>query len=309
MHRRLPIPVKWFLQRRRVCRAILVRAEYGPVLRGRCNWSLRPADRHLGAGSGAAFSVVTGSTPTINHAGQIAFRGGLADGGTVNSTNDSGIWSNIGGTLTNVVRAGSQAAGLPAGTTYASFQPAANFVDPVLNDTGEMAFVAGLAGDGNVQTGVFVGKPGAFTPVILKNQSVPGLPAADKLTSFEDLNLNDAGQMIFLGIFSGPGVTAPFDDALLSYDPSTGVRVVAMSGVEIPGIGVAPLTLGLVGDNDGYQAGSLSNTGQFVFSGNFSDVGFRIMSGSVPEPTTLTLTIVAAIPILMRRRSRHIQLM
>ena len=253
-----------------------------------------------GTPSGVTFSTVSQVAPSTNHNGQLAFRGGLIHDGSVDSTNDSGIWSNIGGSLSLVARAGDQAPGFPAGTTFSGFAPSTNGIAPVLNDTGEIAFASALLENGNTTSAIFAGAPGALKPIIVQGQAIPDLPAGDLISNFQSLNLNDLGQMIFLASFTGPGVNAPFNTALISYDPDAGLNVVAMSGVTIPGVGSAPEDLSLVGDNAGYQPGSLADRGQFVFSGDFPD-GFRIMESSIPEPAT-GLFLLPVIGLLIRRR-------
>ncbi|MGI9428061.1 MAG: DUF7453 family protein, partial [Bythopirellula sp.] len=111
-----------------------------------------------GAGSGLALVAREGSSapgtavgvnfrglgdPLLNSGGQLAFTGRLTGIG-VDSTNDSGIWSEgAGHGLTLVARAGEAAADTAAGVSFSTF-----FFAPVLNSSGQTAFFGSLTGTG-----------------------------------------------------------------------------------------------------------------------------------------------------------------
>src|SRR5690606_15027296 len=82
------------------------------------------------------------SPPALNTAGHIAFGAGL-HGSSVNSSNNSGIWSDRSGSLDLVLRTGSQAPGALEGVVFAS-----HFEPLVLNSAGQIAFKGFLSGDG-----------------------------------------------------------------------------------------------------------------------------------------------------------------
>jgi hypothetical protein len=88
--------------------------------------------------------------PTINSSGQIAFRArfdGLAD-----ATNNWGIYAGDAGSLQLLARSGDAAPGAGAGVTFKGSVPGgewiAPFQSPIINDLGQVAFVAALAGPG-----------------------------------------------------------------------------------------------------------------------------------------------------------------
>ena len=86
-----------------------------------------------GTPAGAVFSSF--GNPVLNNAGQIVYEGFLRSGlGGVEFSNDSGIWRDT----TLIAREGSQAGGAPAGAVFNFFN------DPVLNDTGQVAYEAFL---------------------------------------------------------------------------------------------------------------------------------------------------------------------
>ena len=82
--------------------------------------------------------------PVLNAAGEVAFVGTLVGSG-VDSTNDKGIFTSVDGTLVSVARTGSGGPGPNVGenVNFSNF-----FGAPVLNASGETAFVGLLAGDG-----------------------------------------------------------------------------------------------------------------------------------------------------------------
>src|SRR6185312_10043607 len=80
---------------------------------------------------------------TMNNAGKVAFESWLA--GSVDSSNDQGLWSNVSGSLQLVARRGSQAAGTASGVNYDLFSYRSW---PLLNDAGRIVFLAGLTGAG-----------------------------------------------------------------------------------------------------------------------------------------------------------------
>ena len=76
----------------------------------------------------------------LNYSGQTAFGGSLT-GPSVDSTNDSGNWSEgSGGGLTLTVRAGNTAPDTDGAAQFSSFEA------PLLNNNGQTAFMASLTG-------------------------------------------------------------------------------------------------------------------------------------------------------------------
>jgi hypothetical protein len=87
--------------------------------------------------------------PAINALGDTVFQG-LVIGGGVTTSNNSGLWSQRGGTLELVAAEGSQAPGVPAGILFDDF-----FIDGVqgldgaaINAAGQVAFASRLVGPG-----------------------------------------------------------------------------------------------------------------------------------------------------------------
>jgi formylglycine-generating enzyme required for sulfatase activity len=83
--------------------------------------------------------------PVMNDAGQTAFVAELTGSG-VDSTNNSGIWSEGLGSLALVARSGDHAPGTPNGVNFGYIN--GFFLPYVLNDAGQIAFLAPLTGSG-----------------------------------------------------------------------------------------------------------------------------------------------------------------
>ncbi|TWU28147.1 DUF7453 family protein [Bythopirellula polymerisocia] len=94
----------------------------------------REGNQAPGADPGVEFSSF--NIPVINATGQTLFSGVLTGSG-VNSTNDSGIYSMGGGTMSEVARKGNQAPGADPGVVFSGFGSNLGISSvPVLNATG-----------------------------------------------------------------------------------------------------------------------------------------------------------------------------
>ncbi len=145
-----------------------------------------------GNGNFAGFSYIG-----LNNNGQVAFKGGLT-GTSGGSADDTGIWRGSGGALTTIVREGQYA---PDGGVFA---PGIynGFARPALNDSGQVAFFAEVAGSTS-DTGIWRGSGGTLTTIVQDGQAPP-----DGNGSFADNpnvlfiyqhKFNDKGQVAFFG--------------------------------------------------------------------------------------------------------------
>lgn len=148
--------------------------------------------------------------PTLNNAGQVAFRGVL-DNTSGGASDTAGLFRGDGETLVQIARAGQS---VPGGNgTFI------DFVVPSLNDSGQAAFVADIASDGTDDHGIFRGDGAALVQIARQGQAVP-----DGNGTFSFLfapALNNEGQAVFSanlaettggssdsrGIFRGDGLT------------------------------------------------------------------------------------------------------
>jgi hypothetical protein len=94
------------------------------------------------AGTGSVGVFKKFSDPVYSGSSAVAFLGTLVQGGGVTVSNDTGVWSNDGGTLHLVAREGVQAPGCAAGVTFKTFTQIA------LPDQGGVVMFAKLGGTG-----------------------------------------------------------------------------------------------------------------------------------------------------------------
>jgi hypothetical protein len=108
----------------------------------------RPGDPAPGTGTEFLYFNATGTagdlggdatSPIMNQSGLLAFHGGLKGGGSVNTSNDFGIWAETApGELALVAREGDRPPGVEANITFGTFER----VMPSMNALGQVAFVA-----------------------------------------------------------------------------------------------------------------------------------------------------------------------
>jgi hypothetical protein len=226
-----------------------------------------------GTPSGVNFGWFFGSHG-FNNAGQMAIEGPLA--GNVDETNDEGLWTNVSGSLELVAREGSQAVGTPAGVNYGTFT---NSGWPVLNDTGQIAFITEIAGEGvddSNDEGIWSGLTGDLTLVARTGDPAPETPSGVNFSDLEYPALNSSGQIAFRGDLTGSGVDATNDKGLWATDRTGAVQLIARSGEELE---VAPGDFRTLddlnfstasGNSDGRPSG-FNNLGEMVFWASFTD--------------------------------------
>jgi hypothetical protein len=149
-----------------------------------------------GAGTGGTFSGF--GTPALNKAGQAAF---LAN--VIGSTSIQGIFRSSGpGLVTALARAGEFAPFLGGGTQGIF----SGFGTPVLNDAGQVAFLANMTGSGFSNQGIFRSSgPGLVTLLARASDAAPATGAGTDglFNSFGTPALNNAGQVAFKGLVFG----------------------------------------------------------------------------------------------------------
>jgi len=198
-----------------------------------------------GAGGGT-FSVL--GSPVLNNSGQTAFNA-LITGGT----SSRGVYrSDSGSALTAIALQGQSAIGAGGGTF--SF-----FDSPVLNNSGQTAFSASIAG-GSSTSGIYRSNSGsALTAIALQGQSASGA-GGGTFSSFTSRALNDGGQTAFRAGITGGSST----EGLFVGD---GQETVA---VQLQGNTLAGKTVSGV---DSAFAGSFNNFGQLAYRAFFTDGG------------------------------------
>ncbi len=171
--------------------------------------------------------------PGINSAGQTVFRRFLQTGGSVNSSNDVGLWSEGPGGLTLIAREGSLAPGT-GGATFGGGTGGYPFIeDPVFNDAGQTAFRGLLQTGGAVtssnNTGIWSEGPGTLTLVAREGSTAPGTGGAT-FSVLQRPAINGAGQTAFLGTLQRGGNVNSTNDSAIWSEASGSLALVAREG-------------------------------------------------------------------------------
>ena len=122
----------------------------------------------------------TFSRPALSDTGKIAFSASLIREGSVNDTNDSGIWVYSDGTLELLARSGSSAPGIDGGIFEQFFFPDFAPSPPLvlsMNSLGEVAFRA-RSTDPTLKRGIWVTRSGELELLVADGQQAPGTGGA-----------------------------------------------------------------------------------------------------------------------------------
>jgi hypothetical protein len=274
----------------------------------------RGGDHAPGTPSGVNFRIIGSYSPALNSAGQTVFISSLTGSG-VDSTNDRGIWSDRTGSLALVARSGDQAPGMSGGANYGSF-----LSDPILNDAGQIAFVATLIGTGVDSTNdssLWLDGSGSLSLVAREGDHAPGTPEGVVFRGPPGLDaslvLNATGQTAFYSILTGSGISASNDFGIWATDRSGELQLIAREGdlLEVaPGdfrtIGLIKRPFYLTGNGDG-RASFFNNRGQLAFAAIFTDGSSGIFVSNrvaIPEPSTLLLLAASVCALVLNRRGR-----
>ena len=261
----------------------------------------------------------------LNRAGKIAFTGILA-GTSVDTTNDSGIWSEGRGTLGLVAREGDAAAGTGPGVMYDELYLTG--IPFILNGVGQTAFFSNLTGTGVSflnDAGIFATDLGGQVhliaregdlfdvnddPLIEELRAISGVtfgrPYPDNSSGGEDgnaNNFNDSGQLAFILRFTDntQGVFVATIGDMLTGD---------ISGDGFVGAEDLDVLLANWGDSVGMGIGARASgdlSGDGVVGQQDLDIllsawGDGALPDDVPEPGTFALLAMGGLALLRRRR-------
>ena len=191
-------------------------------------------------------------SPALNDAGQAAFRGFLT-GTAGGSADNSGLFRGDGGALTQVARTGRAA---PDGN--GTFD---RFFSPVLNVSGQVAFVGnltGTAGGTADDEGVFRTDGGALTQVARTGRAAPD--GNGTFISLGSPALNDAGQTAFTGTLTGTAGGTADNEGVFRGDGGA-LTQVARAGQAAPDGN---------GTFDRFVGATLNDVGQVAFRGELT---------------------------------------
>lgn len=202
----------------------------GPVL------VVRAGQQVPAAKPGVVFTQF-GADVGVDAAGGVTFWAEVSGPG-IDASNNSGIWSDRGGEIAAVVRAGAPApeAGLHA--AFASFARR-----PMVNAAGEVAVAAFVTGPGITtqnNSGLWVFRANNTRRLVVREAAAaPGLEGVQFATFGEGV-INDRGDLAFVATLRGEGVAPSNAQALYFAGAEHGVVQIARSGAEF-----------VVGEGDG----------------------------------------------------------
>jgi hypothetical protein len=214
---------------------------------------------------------------TLNGQGRVAFRGNLTNTGL---SNDSGLWSDGGGSLFLLAREGASAPDTEPDTLFAS-----GLYTPIINDLGQTAFRGWLDYPPYGQNN---------DPAIWAQYGMGGLtlvarehaPAPDTTSTYGDLitniHFNNDGNLAFTAYLSGSGSDIGNRHGLWSSGHGSGLELIAFSGDPAPGTG-AGVVFGTSNPfppaGSVFQLAALNNRGQTAFSAGLLGPGVNSSNG------------------------------
>jgi hypothetical protein len=174
--------------------------------------------------------------PGLSDNGYVAVLGNLI-GADVNASNQHGLWTRGSGATTQAFRTGMQAPGLPAGVTINRVAGGLSAA-PTINDSGDFAFLATLAGPGvsaeNEQS-LWSSRGGTLHLVARAGEPAPGFLDGSTFETFDRVNpiaLNNKGEAVFRGVARSPSGMAGIG---VWVDRDGALHPVAYSGMRMPG--------------------------------------------------------------------------
>ena len=281
-------------------------------------WSGTAGHIQLVARSGSAAPGTTGAFVSldqfmsVNSAGAVAFQSTIAGAGITQFSNDLGLWEGNPGSLQLVARTGTQAPGVAAGTTF-SYLGGNGFTELDLNDSGTVAFTAGLSGRKSMDTRI--PEYGSESPVHWNSLPRPMAPAPGtngahfgSLHSNQNSNLEpvlDAnGNLAFRAVLLGGDTTSTNNVGIFAWT-NNALKLVVRAGTPAPGVpnaAFAPTGTGfgafaqpaLAGGRLAFEAGIVGtgltqSNDSGIWAGTFSSL--HLVAQSVLRPLARPLAL------------------
>lgn len=208
-------------------------------------------------GTTATFGSISPAGPTLDDNGNVAFVSNL-NGSGISSTNSTAIFSNAGGSLQLVARAGDTAPG-----TTAQFQ-GLQTNGHVINDSGTILFRAGLTGTGVTaanSTGLWIAQSGSLSLAARTGDAAPG--TLSQFSQLAGAHLSESGAIAVRGVLTGGGVTAADNTGLWLGMPGN-LALVARTG---------DMAEGTTNAFSGFTNYSINDNGRMAFLGTLTGAG------------------------------------
>lgn len=219
----------------------------------------------------------------LNESGQVAFNSLLADSADGRPDfADEGVWLWNSGVIEKVARAGDQAPGTPPGVVFER-TTSRTIANSTINDAGQIVFSPQLAGPGVTQSnngGIWLGTSGSLRLLAREGDPAAGMPAGvifDWIPPVLYPNagvLNHAGQTVFRGLVTGPGVDAG-DNSGVWYWNGDSLELIAHEGQQAAGTAAGTQWGNFISNdnNAGLHHPTLNNRGQAAFFGELRGPG------------------------------------
>ncbi|HVP11330.1 MAG TPA: choice-of-anchor tandem repeat NxxGxxAF-containing protein [Phycisphaerae bacterium] len=185
----------------------------------------------------------------VNGPGQLTFWNNLVNSG--GASDSESIWLQTGASLALVARTGLQAPGMPAGVVFTRLFPIQIGLGDTINDAGQLAFTAVVAGPGITagvdDQGIWSDRGGTMGPIVRSGSPPPGVADPGVVFGYFPLpTFNSQGRIAFGTNLIGPGITSGVNDTGIWTDASARpqdagsppvLRLVARAGDPAPGTG------------------------------------------------------------------------
>jgi hypothetical protein len=216
------------------------------------------------------------------------------------------LWTNVGGSLAMIAREGSEFLGpcVGAGVTFTEFSGGSGSVgkQPVLNDSGDIAFRAHLAGSGinlDNNAGIWTTVGDSLTLVArtgIVGSVGPNLGAGiafGGISTFSHPSLNNAGEIVFVAQLEGDGISLANDFGIWAWKHGQ-LTMIVREGDQfdvdpdpnnqllrtVRSVGYNPFYFQLA--ESGYQR-LLNDSGLLIFSLVFTDGTSGVFTAQLPR--------------------------
>jgi hypothetical protein len=174
------------------------------------------------------FSTVAFDGALVDGAGRTFFKGFIGTS-TGASTSDMGIYMFDGQTIETLARDLRPVPGR-AGVNFDGIYP----FDMAINSQGQFAFASSLSGPmvtSQNDVGLYRGNAdGSIEELLREGDPAPGMPSGFQFAGFHSPEINQHGQLAFIGTIRGPGVTPITDEMVWVQTRSGEFRPVAREG-------------------------------------------------------------------------------